>query len=125
MGVEHRAMQSPFFGLQLDVGCIVPASPANPAQGHDVKSQEVLRYAGDPVVRSGLPEPVGGRFGIIAKALLALAKCHLSSLAVLDVCRRPVPFDNVAQLIAQRLGAVQKPAIFTVEAPEPSFKLAS
>src|SRR3977135_4009524 len=77
------------------------------------------------MVRSSLPEPVRGRFGIVAKALLALAKCLLGPLAVLDVGRRPVPFDNVAQLIAQRLGAVQKPAIFTIEAPEPGFKLAS
>src|SRR5450432_801990 len=86
---------------------------------------KVLRYLGDPVVRSGLPEPVGSGFGIIAKALLALAKCHLGPLAVLDVGGRPVPFDNVARLIAQRLGFEQKPAIFTIKAPEPSFEPAS
>src|ERR1700693_1456954 len=86
---------------------------------------EVLRYAGDPVVRSGLPEPVGSGFGIVAKALLALAKCHLGPLAVLDVGGRPVPFDNAARLIAQRLGFEQKPAIFTIKAPEPSFKSSS
>src|SRR5947209_11202779 len=80
---------------------------------------------GDAVIGSGLPEPVGGRFGIIAKALLALAKRLLSPLAVLDVGRRPVPFDNVAHLIPQRLGAEQKPAIFAVEAPQTGFKLAS
>src|ERR1700722_14384889 len=85
----------------------------------------MLRYADDPVVWSSLPEPVGGRFGVIAKALLALAKCNLCQLPVLDVGRRPVPLDNVAQLIAQGLGAEQKPAVFTIEAPEPSFKLAS
>src|SRR6202165_985498 len=85
----------------------------------------MVRYAGDKVVRSGLPEPVGGRFRIAAKALLALAKCLLGSLAVLDVGRRPVPFDNVAQLIAQRFGAEPKPAIFTIVAPEPVFKLTS
>src|SRR5258708_20458466 len=77
------------------------------------------------MVRSGLPEPVGGRFGIVAKTLLALAKCLLGPLTVLYVGRRPVPFDNVAQLVAQRLGAEQKPAIFPIEAPEPSFKPAS
>src|SRR5882757_280866 len=59
------------------------------------------------MVRSSLPEPVGGRFGIVAKALLALAKCLLGPLAVLDIGRRAVPFDNVAQLIAQRLGLEQ------------------
>src|SRR5271167_4828045 len=62
---------------------------------------EVLRYLGDPVVGSGLPEPVGSGFG-----------------------GRPIPFDNVARLIAQRPGFEQKPAIF-IKAPEPSFKPAS
>jgi hypothetical protein len=77
------------------------------------------------VVRSGLPEPVGGGFGVIPKALFALSKCFLSPLAVFDVGGRPVPFDNIARLIAQRLGLEQKPAIFTVEAPEPGLKPAS
>src|SRR5882672_8952501 len=79
---------------------------------------------GDPVVGSGLPEPVGGGFGIVAKALLALAKRLLGPLAVLDVGGRPVPFDDVPRLIAQRLGTEQEPAIFTIEAPQPGFKLA-
>src|SRR5258708_16634710 len=77
------------------------------------------------MVRSGLPEPVGGRFGIVAKALLAVAKCVLGQLAVLDVGRRAVPFDNVARLIAQRLGLEQKPAIFAIETPQASFKPAA
>src|SRR6266849_5964077 len=77
------------------------------------------------MVRSGLPEPIGGRFGVIAKALLAFTKRHLGSLAVLDVGRRSVPFDNVARLIAQRLGAQQEPAILAIEAPEPCFEPAS
>src|SRR5258707_7509705 len=76
------------------------------------------------MVGSALPEPVGTGFGIIAKALLALAKGDLGPLAVLDVGRRTIPFDNVACLIAQRLGPEQGPAIFTIVAPEPSFKLA-
>src|ERR1700686_3519884 len=77
------------------------------------------------MIRSGFPEPVGCRFGIVAKALLAVTKCVLGELAVLDVGRRAVPFDNVARLIAQRHGFEQKPAIFTIEAPEPRFKAAS
>src|ERR1700730_291104 len=85
----------------------------------------MVRYAGDKVVGSGLPEPVGGGFGVVAKALLALAECDLGQLAVFDIGRRPVPFDNVARLIAQRLSLEQEPAIFTIEAPEPRFKPAS
>src|ERR1700687_4209877 len=122
MCIEHRPMKPPFFGLRFGVSCKIPAGHVNSARGPDANRIEVLRYAGDPVVRSGLPEPVGGRFGVIAKTLLALAKCLLGPLAVLDIGRRPVPFDNVAQLIAQRLGAEQKPAIFTIVAPEPGFK---
>src|SRR5258708_19304533 len=74
------------------------------------------------MVRPGFPEPVGSRFGIVAKALLALAKCHLGPLAVLDVGSRPVPFDDVSQLVAQRFGLEPEPAIFALEAPEPGFK---
>src|SRR6202158_3702557 len=77
------------------------------------------------MVRSGLPEPVRGRVAVFAKALFARAKFLCGPLAFLDVGRRPVPFDNVAQLIAQRFGAEQEPAIFTIEAPQPSFKPAS
>src|ERR1700676_1578143 len=85
----------------------------------------MLRYADDQVIGTGLPEPVGGRFGKVTKTLLALAKGDLGQLAVLDVGGSPVPFDDVAQFIAQRLGAVQEAVVFTVEAPEPSFELAS
>src|ERR1700748_28127 len=74
------------------------------------------------MVRSVLPQPIGGRFGIVAEALLALAKRLLGPLAVLDVGRRPVPFDNVARLVAQRDGLEQKPAIFTTETPAPAFE---
>src|ERR1700754_3662278 len=74
------------------------------------------------MIRAMLPEPIGRRFGIVAKALLALAKGFLSPLAVLDVGGRSVPFDNVARFIAQWHGLEQKPAIFTIEAPEPGFK---
>ena len=42
----------------------------------------------------------------------------LGPLAILDVGGRPVPFDNVALLVAQRHGSKQKPAIFTIEAPQ-------
>ena len=84
----------------------------------------MVRHADHPVVRSGLPEPVGGCFGIVAKALLALAKCRLDPLAVLDIGSRPIPFDNVASLVAHRLSLEQEPAILTIEAPEPSFKSA-
>src|ERR1700743_3846936 len=84
----------------------------------------MFRYSGHPMVRSVLPQPVGGRFRIVAEALLALAKRLLGPLAVLDVGRRPVPFHNVAGFVAQRYGLEQKPAIFTIETPEPGFERA-
>src|SRR5260370_33831016 len=76
------------------------------------------------MVGSALPEPVGTGFGIIAKATLARAKGDLGPLAVLESGRRTHPFANVACLSAQRPGAEQEPAIFTIVAPEPSLKLA-
>src|ERR1700730_248994 len=85
----------------------------------------MVRYAGDKVVRSGLPEPVGGRFGIIAKALLALAKRDLGQLAVLDIGSGPIPFDNAARLVAHRLGFEPEPAKSAIEAPKASFQAAS
>src|SRR3984885_12737099 len=53
------------------------------------------------------------------------AQLFLGPLAVLNVGGRPVPFDNVACLVAQRLGLEQKPAIFAIKAAEPSFKSTS
>src|SRR5439155_21019989 len=105
MRVEHRPMQSPFFGFHFDIGSKIPTSHAEQARGRNPSSIQILRYAGDPMVRSSLPEPVGGRFSVVAKALLALAKCFLGQLEVLNVGSRPVPFNNVACVIAQRFGA--------------------
>src|ERR1700722_7775236 len=76
------------------------------------------------MVRHGLPQPTRAGFGIIAKALLALAKCLFGPLAVLDVGGRSIPFDNVAEVIAQRIGTEQEPAVFAIETPEPRLKLA-
>src|SRR5207344_3102665 len=45
-------------------------------------------------------------------------------LAVLDVGRRPIPFDDFSGLVAQRFDSKQEPPIFAVEALEPSFDLA-
>src|SRR5260370_36377117 len=124
MRVERRPMPWAFLGLRFGIGRNIPASHASQARGRDADSIKVLRHAGHQMVRSALPEPVGTGFGIIAKALLAFAKGDLGPVAVLDVGRRTIPFDNVACLVAQRLGAKQEPAIFTIVAPEPSFKLA-
>src|SRR5258705_1288720 len=114
MRVVHGSMLPPFFGFRFDIVREVPASQASQARGRDANGVEMIRYAGDPVVRSCLPEPVGGRLGVIAKALLTFAKRLLRPLAVLDVGRRSVPFDNVPTLIAQRLGPKQKPPVLTI-----------
>ena len=114
-------MQPPFFGFRFKVGCKFPSVNPREMRGHQAGSVDVLRYADDSVVRSALPEPIGRRFGIVAKTLLALAKCLFGALAVLDIGRRSIPFDDVARLIPQRLGVEPKPTIFTVEAPETGF----
>jgi hypothetical protein len=119
--IEISHVTPPLFRLLLEIASQIPSLRAYQAGRHP-KGVELVGYTDEPVVRPGLPEPVRSRFGIITKALLALAKGLLGPLAVLDVGGRPVPFDNVARLIAQRHGLEQEPAIFTIEAPEPGFK---
>src|ERR1700750_1603961 len=74
------------------------------------------------MIRAMLPEPIGRRFGIVAKALLALAKGFLSPLAVLDVGGRPVPFDDVVRFVAQWHALEQKQAISPIKARDPGLK---
>src|SRR5258708_22996089 len=62
MCVEHLPMQSPFFGFGFYIACNFPASHASCQCGRDTNRINALRYAGDPVIRSGLPEPVCCRF---------------------------------------------------------------
>ena len=81
----------------------------------------MFRYAGDPMVRSGLPEPIGGRFSIIAEALLALPQRHLGPFAVLDVDARSIPFDDISDLVAKRYVMDQVPAVHSTSPPHPSF----
>ncbi len=79
---------------------------------------DVLAGGHIPDEAAGLAHPLClDQFGFASPQFL------LGPLAILDVGGRPVPFDNVALLIAQRHGSKQKPAIFTIEAPQPSFKL--
>src|SRR5262249_5852843 len=118
MPFERRLMVPPFLGFQFDIGCKLPTLQHNQAGGGDAGGV-VFRQLRDAVVRPCLPEPVGGRFGVIAKALLAFTKRKLGSPAVLDIRRRPVPLVDLAIFVAQRLGAEQEPAIFAVEAPQP------
>ena len=82
-------MQSPFFGFRFGISCNIPARQAGEARWHEPDITDVFRYVGEPVVRTVPPDPIGGRFGIITKALLALAKGLLGPLAVLDVGGRP------------------------------------
>ena len=118
-------MPSPFFGLRLDISCNIPARHGQPGPGPEANITDVFSYPGDPVVGSVLPEPIGGRFSIITKALLALAKCLFGPLAVLDVGRRSVPLNDVAGIVAQRLGLKQEPAILAIETSEPGLERAS
>src|SRR5882762_4465440 len=55
---------------------------------------------------------------------LVLTESIFGLLTVLDVGRRPIPFDDFSGPVAQRFDSKQKPPIFAVEALEPSFHLA-
>src|ERR1700751_3435675 len=73
----------------------------------------------DAFARSDIPEEASGlgyplrfnQFGLTSAQFL------LGPLAVLDIRRRAIPFDNVAILVAQRHASKQEPAIFAVETP--------
>src|SRR5215471_5151938 len=54
---------------------------------------------------------------------LAGPQHFLSPLTVLDVYTGSVPFDDVARLIPQRIGANQEPSIGTVELANPRFNV--
>src|SRR5262249_33458915 len=47
----------------------------------------------------------------------------LPSLAILDINTGSVPFEDVARLILQWIGANQEPSIGTVESANPSFRV--
>src|ERR1700681_1287576 len=51
------------------------------------------------------------------------SKQSLRPLSVLDVRNRSIPFDDVSQLVAQRHGAVQEPAVFTVSPAHAELEL--
>src|ERR1700730_13146433 len=51
------------------------------------------------------------------------SKLHLGPLSVLDVRNRSIPFDDVSQLVAQRHGAAQEPAVFTVSPAHAKLEL--
>src|ERR1700684_3141714 len=81
---------------------------------------EAFSSSNIPDEAAGLAHSLGfGQFRFASPQLF------LGPLAVLNIGRRPVPFDNDACLVAQRLGLEQKPTIFAIKAPEPSFKSTS
>jgi hypothetical protein len=49
------------------------------------------------------------------------SSCRFSSLEVFDIGIRPVPQDDVALFIAQRLDPDDEPTILAVVAPMPYF----
>src|ERR1700722_9771013 len=74
-------MQPPFFGFGFYIACNFPPNYPRHQCGSHPNRIDMLRYTGDPVIRPGFPEPVGGRFRIVAKALVALAESFFGALA--------------------------------------------
>ena len=62
-------------------------------------------------------------FGEIAKSLLARAKRVFGTLLVFDVGVGTVPFDDVSELVTQRLRPAQEPAIFPVRPADALYVL--
>src|SRR5262249_36574378 len=59
----------------------------------------------------------------LAKALLALAQCLLSALAVFNVCIRSAPSDNLSRRVLQGIAADKKPAKYAIAAANATLHL--
>ena len=62
-------------------------------------------------------------FGEIAESLLARSKRIFGTLLVFDVGIGAVPFYDVSELVTQRLGTAQEPAIFPVRPADALYVL--
>src|ERR1700730_17448612 len=123
MCVERRPVKPPFFGPRFDVGCVIPAGQANSARGLAAGRIEVLPNTGETVVATGFPKPIGGRFSVVAKPLLALPLRLLGPFPVLDIDARSIPFDDISDHVAQRYVMDQLPAIHSISPPQSGFIL--
>src|SRR3984957_4422392 len=124
--IEGRHVKAPLFRLVLEVVSEIPSQHTYPAGGQDADFVEKLlghKVSDETVVRASLPVPIGRRFGEIAESLLALSKRILGLLLVFDVGIGAVPFYDVSELVTQRLGTAQEPAIFTIRPADAFYVL--
>src|SRR6266702_7306138 len=85
VAVEHRHVLAPFLRLGIVIeGGIAPALADHGLAVH-AEGAGPVRYVGEHVIRSGLPEPVGCGLGIVAEALLARARVLFGAPADLQV----------------------------------------
>jgi hypothetical protein len=101
--IEISHVTAPLFWLLLEIASQIPSLRAYPA-GRRPKGVEPVGYTDETVVRPGLPGPIGSRLGKIAESLFALSKRIFGTLLVFDVGRDAVPFYDLSEFVAQRLG---------------------
>src|SRR5271165_6214466 len=78
----RRDMSRPFLSLFLEVAAEFPTCLSDVGLGLDAGYFKVLGSAHEPMVRSGLPQPVRSGLGKIAEALFAVAQFVLHALAL-------------------------------------------
>src|SRR5262245_33060596 len=122
MRVQGCDMVPPLLRLLFAVCREIPASQS-PELVSQAPSSWHLRNMRVAMIGAAFPQPVGCNLGVIAKALLTLAQRFLGAPAVLDVGRVTEPFDDLALLVTQRLGANEKPPEFAVTTTMAHFVL--
>src|SRR6185295_19954533 len=71
--LQQRHVRAPFLRLGLTANRDIEAAPADQRGAIHAERVQPFRDVSEGVIWPGLPEPVGGGLGVIAKPLLALA----------------------------------------------------
>jgi hypothetical protein len=101
----------------------------NPLERHGRirrKLEDAMEFPGKhDFVRVHTPEKAAGQaetLGFCEKCLIALQRL-LRPLAVVDIGVGPVPFNDIAAVVEQRVGAEQEPAVLAVIPAQSRFAL--
>ncbi|MGY3392236.1 hypothetical protein ACVWW6_004827 [Bradyrhizobium sp. USDA 3311] len=85
MAIQHRHVRAPFLRLGVVVEGGIGAALADQRLMVHAEDPCAVGYVGEPMIRPGLPEPVGRGLGIVAEALLARARVAFGALADFQV----------------------------------------
>ena len=84
---------------------------------------DTLIHILQPAIWHGTPDQGWNGVDNQAKVGCALLQGFFSALSVLDIRVRSVPFEDLPGFVAQRHGAEEEPAKFSIEAAQARFTL--